>query len=733
MTKRFLVPLSTDHVDFNTDNTSVPVEGRLFWNNEEGTLDLGMKSEVIQSIGMEFYMPPTKNNSGEAIPNGSFVMATGVQGDRITIAKAVTDGSVDPMFMIGVATQDIPDESEDGLVTTNGVVRGINTNSWNVGDILYPDPSVSGGLTTTKPNAPNIRTAIAIVLRKQTNTGWIYVRMTNGSTLGGTDSNVSFSSLQDGDIISYNSASAVWVNVPNSGGGGGVTSLSGTSNQINVSASVGAVTISLPSTINVNTSGNAATATKLSTARAISLTGDVTGTANFDGSASAGIAATLANTTVSAGSYGSASAVPTFTVDSKGRLTAASNTSIAIAQSAVTNLTTDLGLKANLSSPALSGTPTAPTASVDTNTTQIATTAFVLSQASGSNPLALGSVAQGTSTRYARQDHVHPTTGLGLTSGKLSQFAATTSAELAGVISDETGSGALVFATSPTLTTPRIASGGSINDSNGNELINFPAAVASAVNELNIFNSATGQPVSITTTGNDTNIGLLISTKGTGAITIDTGTGAGEIDLKPGASNLRVWDDDSSHYYQFVTGNRTANYNITFPAGNVTLQTGTMARTVEATMNSLVNISNGTGAITLQMGYGATTNGTTKTINIGPNGVAGSTTNINLGSAVSGATNNINLRGNVLINGEALSSGAKYQTSAPTSPSVGDIWVNSNEVYSTINSNDFMPKSGGIFTGAVSGITPTANAHLATKQYVDNNSSIIDPFFLGGM
>ena len=38
-----------------------------------------------------------------------------------------------------------------------------------------------------------------------------------------------------------------------------------------------------------------------------------------------------------------------------------------------------------------------------------------------------------------------------LTSNKLSAFAKTSSAELAGVISDETGSGSLVFATSPTL------------------------------------------------------------------------------------------------------------------------------------------------------------------------------------------------------------------------------------------------------------------------------------------
>jgi hypothetical protein len=43
-------------------------------------------------------------------------------------------------------------------------------------------------------------------------------------------------------------------------------------------------------------------------------------------------------------------------------------------------------------------------------------------------------------------------------SSKLSAFAATTSAELAGVISDETGSGALVFGTSPLISTPIIKS-----------------------------------------------------------------------------------------------------------------------------------------------------------------------------------------------------------------------------------------------------------------------------------
>jgi hypothetical protein len=45
-------------------------------------------------------------------------------------------------------------------------------------------------------------------------------------------------------------------------------------------------------------------------------------------------------------------------------------------------------------------------------------------------------------------------TGFATTANALSQFASTTSAQLAGVISDETGSGALVFATTPTLVTP---------------------------------------------------------------------------------------------------------------------------------------------------------------------------------------------------------------------------------------------------------------------------------------
>lgn len=68
------------------------------------------------------------------------------------------------------------------------------------------------------------------------------------------------------------------------------------------------------------------------------LTGDITASAG-------GNATTLSTTGVSANPYGSASSVATFTVDAKGRLTAASSVAIAIAESQVTNLVTDLAAK----------------------------------------------------------------------------------------------------------------------------------------------------------------------------------------------------------------------------------------------------------------------------------------------------------------------------------------------------------------------------------------------------
>jgi hypothetical protein len=62
-----------------------------------------------------------------------------------------------------------------------------------------------------------------------------------------------------------------------------------------------------------------------------------------------------------------------------------------------------------------------------------------------------------------------------------------------------------------------------IVDGNGNEVIKL-AAVASAVNEITVTNAATGTSPSISASGDDSNVGLDIKTKGTGSLRLLDGS-----------------------------------------------------------------------------------------------------------------------------------------------------------------------------------------------------------------
>lgn len=97
--------------------------------------------------------------------------------------------------------------------------------------------------------------------------------------------------------------------------------------------------------------------------------------------------------------------------------------------------------------------------------------------------------------------------GDALTTNPLSQFAATTSAQLRGVLSDETGTGAAVFATSPTLVTP---------------ILGTPTS--------GTLTNCTGLPISTGVSGLAANVATALATPSSAnlaaAITDETGTGA---------------------------------------------------------------------------------------------------------------------------------------------------------------------------------------------------------------
>ena len=90
--------------------------------------------------------------------------------------------------------------------------------------------------------------------------------------------------------------------------------------------------------------------------------------------------------------------------------------------------------------------------STDYSSTGITNTALGLTNPSTVAATTLSS----SSTTILNGTTIPATKTLVVTTDKLSALSATTSAELAGVISDETGSGALVFASSPTLVSPSL-------------------------------------------------------------------------------------------------------------------------------------------------------------------------------------------------------------------------------------------------------------------------------------
>lgn len=166
-----------NHIDFDILADYVEQEGSLGWNSVDQTLNLGMAYGVTQQIGQETYAR-VGNTTGSTIPNGSVVGFVGATSNALLVAPYLADGSSPSLYILGVMTHDLPDSGEKGYCTTWGFVRDLNTNAFNVGDVLYADPNTAGALTNVKPTAPDNVIPVAACIVKSATAGVIFVRPT---------------------------------------------------------------------------------------------------------------------------------------------------------------------------------------------------------------------------------------------------------------------------------------------------------------------------------------------------------------------------------------------------------------------------------------------------------------------------------------------------------------------------------------------------------------------------
>ena len=218
-----LTELQTDFVDFDTTISPTIQVGRMAWNQNDGTVDLGMKGgNVTLQIGQEL-VQRVYNKTGATLTDGQVVVVDGSQGQRLTVTLAQANSDLNSATILGVVTEPIANNSE-GFVTVYGLVRGVNTQGIDDGTILWLSPTTPGAYTATKPVAPNHLVMVGYVVKgKSTGAGSIYVHVQNGYELDELH-DVLITNPQTNDLIRRN-GSGLWTN--QQGASGSFTSANG--------------------------------------------------------------------------------------------------------------------------------------------------------------------------------------------------------------------------------------------------------------------------------------------------------------------------------------------------------------------------------------------------------------------------------------------------------------------------------------------------------------------------
>jgi hypothetical protein len=141
---------------------------------------------------------------------GAVVRINGAQGQRPTIALAQGNSGASADGVIGILLATLANNAS-GLVCTAGLAKRLDTSAYTEGVKLFLSPSVAGGLTPTRPSAPDHAVAVGIVSHSSATTGSIEVNVVVGDHLEWLH-DVSIGTLANNDLLAYESSTDLWKN-----------------------------------------------------------------------------------------------------------------------------------------------------------------------------------------------------------------------------------------------------------------------------------------------------------------------------------------------------------------------------------------------------------------------------------------------------------------------------------------------------------------------------------------
>lgn len=204
----------------------------------------GSAAEWLPVSSERTLYPVVKNVSAGTLAAGTVVAVDETDpatGDKLNVVAAEGDGTKPAKLIVGVLVQSLA-ASAEGRAAWFGVVKGLSLptlqpggETWAEGDILYLSGTINGGLTKTEPARPALDLPVAVITRISGNNLTLLVRPQLGEKLGELH-DVSIANVANGQVLTYNDTTGLWVaRTPTGGGGGGISD--GDKGDITVSSS----------------------------------------------------------------------------------------------------------------------------------------------------------------------------------------------------------------------------------------------------------------------------------------------------------------------------------------------------------------------------------------------------------------------------------------------------------------------------------------------------------------